>query len=74
MNIDVHAHFLPRNCFNVADNIGKQDGPTLVTNEKGQEEVFLEGRNYGAIARRLWDPETRLRDMERKYVVKRTQG
>ena len=47
MHIDVHAHFVPRNCFDVADDKGKHYGPTIVTNEKGQEEMVLDGINSG---------------------------
>ena len=68
MNIDVHAHFLPRSCFGITDSTGKQHGPTLVTNEKGEEEMVLKGRNYGSISKKLWDPESRLKDMEATEV------
>ena len=44
MRIDVHAHFVPRNCFDVVDNAGRHYGPTIVTDEKGREEVILAGR------------------------------
>ena len=39
MRIDVHAHFLARSCFDVTDRAGRRYGPTIVVNEKGQEEV-----------------------------------
>jgi len=64
MNIDVHAHFLPRNCFDAVDNDGRHYGPTIVTGEKGREEVVFGKMNSGPIARQLWDPETRIKDMD----------
>jgi len=64
LRIDVHAHFLPRNCFDVVDNAGKHYGPSIVTNEKGQEEVHVGNTNNGPIARQLYDPETHIKDMD----------
>lgn len=70
MRIDIHAHFIPRNCFDVVDNKGKHYGPAIVVNEKGEEETVLGGHSYGGshnfgpITKQLWDPETRIRDMD----------
>ncbi len=64
MNIDIHAHFTPRDCFDAVDSAGKRYGPTIVTDKKGREEMVFEGRSSGPIARQMWDPETRLKDMD----------
>ena len=64
MRIDIHAHFCPRDCFDAVDNAGRHYGPTIVTNEKGQEEVVVRGISSGPIARQMWDPETRIKDMD----------
>jgi len=64
MRIDVHAHFLAQNCFNVTDSAGRHYGPTIVINKKGQEELIQRGRSAGPIARKIWDPETRIKDMD----------
>jgi len=68
MNIDVHAHFVPRDCFDVIDSAGRHYGPTIVTGKKRQEKIILGTVNLGPIARRFWDPETRIKDMDEAGV------
>ena len=63
MRIDMHAHFIPRNCFDVVDNTGRHYGPTIITNKKGQQEMVFEGKSPEPIARQLWDPEIHIKDM-----------
>ncbi|MFC2040229.1 amidohydrolase family protein [Chloroflexota bacterium] len=64
MRIDVHSHFLPRNCFDMVDSVGRHYGPTIISDKKGQEEIILGGSNLGPIAKKMWDPETRIKDMD----------
>jgi len=68
MRIDIHTHFLPRNCFDAVDNNGRHYGPTIAIDEKGREEVISGGISGGPIARQLWDPETRIKDMDAAEV------
>ncbi len=64
MHIDVHAHFLAGNCFDVTDSAGRHYGPSIIMNEKGQEEVVQGNISSGPIARQMWDPETRINDID----------
>ena len=64
MRIDVHAHFLARKCFDATDSAGRHYGPTIVINKNGEEEMVQGGISRGPIARQLWDPETRIKDMD----------
>ncbi|MFH1169221.1 MAG: amidohydrolase family protein [Chloroflexota bacterium] len=64
MRIDVHAHFLPRDCFDAVDSTGRHFGPSIVTNKKGEEEVVHAGFNSGPVAKQMYDVETRIKDMD----------
>ncbi|MBI4334837.1 MAG: amidohydrolase [Chloroflexi bacterium] len=66
MNIDMHAHFVPRECFDAVDNAGRRLGPSTVKDEKGHEQVTFTVQNRApiAITRQYWDPETRIKDMD----------
>ena len=77
MNIDIHAHFMPKNCVDVVDDAGrKYDVIKIVRNNKGEETVIQAGqvvRNYrgqsdGTIALKLCDPQQRIKDMDATEV------
>ena len=45
MNIDVHAHYMSKNCVDVVDDLGrKYDVIRIVKNEKGQE-ILLQAKD-----------------------------
>ncbi|MFC2039724.1 amidohydrolase family protein [Chloroflexota bacterium] len=69
MKIDVHAHYVAKDCYNVTDSHGVKVGPTLTTDESGQECFSFDGIKFGEhITRLLYDPETRIKDMDRMRV------
>ncbi len=68
MHIDIHAHFVPRDCFDVVDSAGRRYGPNISTNEKGQDTQFVDGKKTGGVSRKFWDLETRIKDMDAQGV------
>ena len=64
MHIDMHAHFIPRNCLDAVDSAGRHYGPTIVADEKGQERVTVRGQDRIPMTRQYWDPEARIKDMD----------
>ena len=68
MKIDIHAHFAPRDCFDMVDDNGKKFGPSIDVDPSGQELLTIEGFKLGPVARQLYDPQARLADMNRMGV------
>ncbi len=64
MIIDVHTHFLSRDCWDAIDKNGRHYSPTIVTSPEGEELMVVKGINRGPIARQMWDPEKRIKDMD----------
>ena len=73
MHIDIHAHFMPKNCVDVVDDAGRNyDIVKIVKNDKGEETVIQAGRivrndkgqSAGPIAQKLCDPGQRIKDMD----------
>jgi aminocarboxymuconate-semialdehyde decarboxylase len=60
MRIDVHAHVLPRDCFDAVDNGGRHFGPGKIEGMKGKKESSLASPNTA----QFWDLETRIKDMD----------
>lgn len=65
MKIDVHCHYTPRDCLNLTDSAGKKIGPWVVKDASGQEILEVDGLRLGAIGRHMYDPEIRLKDMDK---------
>ena len=66
MNIDIHAHFMPKNCVDVVDDAGRNyDIIKIGQNAKG-EAIVIQAGNFdtGPITQRLCDPEARIKDMD----------
>ncbi len=62
MNIDVHAHFIPRNSIATTGNESRPYMPTLITDEQGKEYIVVGGNRRLAAVNS--DPETRIKDMD----------
>ncbi len=66
MNIDIHAHFMPKDCIDVVDDAGRNyDAVKIVHNARGEARVIQKG-NLDAlpIAQKFCDPEERIKDMD----------
>jgi len=68
MKIDIHTHFAPRDCFDLIGEDGKPFGASIVVDPSGQEMLAFGGLKFGPVARQLYDPQTRLVDMNRMGV------
>ena len=64
MKIDLHAHFTPREFFNLVDSNGKRMGFDISTDSSGQEVVSVDGVKLGPIVRQMYDPEVRIKEMD----------
>ena len=65
MKIDMHCHYLPRDCFNMTDSRGRVYGHTLHQESSGSDLVKVGGRGAGdPILEELCDPVKRIRDMD----------
>jgi aminocarboxymuconate-semialdehyde decarboxylase len=68
MKIDLHAHFLPRDCFNMTDKEGRPYGHITKKNASGLEELEggnrLVGGGDGMTIADLCDPEKRIRELD----------
>lgn len=66
MKIDLHAHFIFRDCCNIVDKNGKNLGPTLTTDISGKETLIIDGFKFGpSIAPLFFDPESRVKMMDK---------
>jgi aminocarboxymuconate-semialdehyde decarboxylase len=61
MNIDIHAHFIPRSCLVLIKNEDRPFIPFLAVDENGKEVIIMGGSRTPAAS--ISDPETRIRDM-----------
>jgi len=65
VKIDLHAHIIPRDCFDMTDRGGRNYGPTISKDASGQE-ILMTGRmSHGPIVTQMCDPERRIQDMNR---------
>lgn len=64
MKIDVHTHYIPRDCFNMMERDGRILGPTIGKSAGGEEVLIVNGKAFGATIAQLCDPQRRLRDMD----------
>ena len=73
MNIDVHAHYIPKNCVDVLDDAGRRyDVIKIVKNDKGKDTLFQsgslvrndKGQSAGPVIQKICDPEQRIKDMD----------
>jgi len=64
MKIDIHTHYIPRDCFDIIKRDGLVLGPTIGKSSTGEEVLVVNGKAFGATVAQLCDPERRLRDMD----------
>ena len=64
MKIDLHAHFIPRQCCDMVDDKGNKFGPTIRKDISGQEALFVGESSQGQIVSQITDPERRIQDMD----------
>jgi len=65
MKIDLHTHFVPRDCFDMTGRDGRNYGPTIGKDASGQEVLMVDGKSFGPIVAQICDPERRIQDMDR---------
>lgn len=65
MRVDIHTHFIPRDCFDMIDDTGRSFGPSIRRDDSGQEVVFVDGVSLGPLLAPVTDPIVRIRDMDR---------
>jgi aminocarboxymuconate-semialdehyde decarboxylase len=64
MRIDVHNHFIPEVCFNLPGRDVMPYRPSIVVDSSGQEVMLMDGAQPGPMARKFYDPESRIQDMK----------
>jgi aminocarboxymuconate-semialdehyde decarboxylase len=66
--IDIHNHFFPRTWPDLAARFGTPDWPWIKHTEPGKAEIMVGDRFFRHIYSACWDPEVRLREMDRDGV------
>lgn len=67
--IDIHNHFFPREWPDLAKRYGTPDWPWIKHTEAGKADVMVGDRVFRHINSACWDPEVRLRDMDRDGIA-----
>lgn len=62
MHIDVHAHFMPRDCMDVIDDAGRRYD--VVKNFQNDIIENAQEQSTGSLVYKLCDPEKRIKDMD----------
>lgn len=65
MKVDLHTHFVPRDCFDMVDGAGRPFGPSVGRDTAGREVVVADGVSLGPVLPQLTDPDRRIMDMDR---------
>ncbi len=66
--IDIHNHFFPRTWPDLAARYGTANWPWIKHTEAGKAEIMVGDRFFRQIHSACWDPEVRLRAMDRDGV------
>src|SRR5271169_4937870 len=66
--IDIHNHFFPRTWPDLAARYGTPNWPWIKHTEPGKAEIMLGDRFFRQIYSACWDPEVRLKEMDRDGV------
>ena len=67
--IDIHNHFLPRSWPDFAQRFGTPNWPWIKHTEAGKADIMVGDRFFRHIYSACWDPEVRLREMDRDGVA-----
>jgi aminocarboxymuconate-semialdehyde decarboxylase len=66
--IDIHNHFFPSSWPDLPARYGTPDWPWIKHTEPGQADIMVGNRFFRHIYSACWDPEVRLREMDRDGV------
>jgi aminocarboxymuconate-semialdehyde decarboxylase len=66
--IDIHNHFFPSSWPDLAARFGMPDWPWIKHTEPGKADIMVGDRFFRHIYSACWDPEVRLREMDRDGV------
>lgn len=66
--IDIHNHFFPRNWPDLAKRYGTPDWPWIRYTGDGEAEIMIGNRFFRQVYAACWDPEVRLREMDRDGI------
>lgn len=66
--IDIHNHFFPRAWPDLAARFGTPNWPWIKHTEPGEAEIMVGDKFFRHIYSACWDPEVRLREMDRDGV------
>jgi aminocarboxymuconate-semialdehyde decarboxylase len=66
--IDIHNHFFPSAWPDLATRYGTPDWPWIKHTEPGQADIMVGDRFFRHIYSACWDPEVRLREMDRDGI------
>jgi aminocarboxymuconate-semialdehyde decarboxylase len=66
--IDIHNHFFPASWPDLAARYGTPNWPWIKHTEPGKADIMIGDRFFRRIDSACWDPEVRLRDMDRDGV------
>src|SRR5260221_9455954 len=65
VRIDIHTHFIPRECFDMVDLNGRAFGPSVGRDAACRDVILADGVSLGPVLAQVTDPAVRLRDMDR---------
>ena len=66
--IDIHNHFFPQAWPDLAARFGTPDWPWIKHTEPGNAEIMVGEKFFRSISSACWDPEIRLREMDRDGI------
>ena len=66
--IDIHNHFFPRTWPDLAARYGTPNWPWIKHSEGGEADIMLGDRFFRRIYAACWDPEVRLKEMDRDGI------
>jgi aminocarboxymuconate-semialdehyde decarboxylase len=66
--IDIHNHFFPQSWPDLAARFGTPNWPWIKHTEPGKADIMIGDRFFRHIYSACWDPEVRLREMDRDGV------
>ena len=69
MKVDVHAHYVPRECLKVTKEIGKRYDLKITQDENGRDLLVRDGkRGFGPFREEFYDLDRRLKIMDQASI------